>query len=55
MYKEHVSLHVWEIPVAMDAKHDDVFQVAQFWSVDRKRPLYITYIVSLSRKWHRLD
>jgi len=33
----------------MDAKHDNILQMAELWSIDSKSPLYITYIVSMGR------
>ena len=47
---EQESLHVWEIPLPMDTKHDNILQVAQLWSVDREGPLHIAYIVSMGRE-----
>lgn len=54
-YMEQDSSHIWKISVAMDTKHNDILQMAQFWSVDRKGPLYITYIVSMGHECRSLD
>ena len=54
-YMEQESLHVWEIPVAMDTEYDDILQMAQLWSVDGEGSLYIAYIVSLGFCFHYLD
>ena len=43
---EQESLHVWEIPVAMDTEYDDILQMAQLRSIDGEGPLYITHVVS---------
>ena len=52
---EQESSHVWEIPVAMDTKHNDILQMAQLRSIDGEGPLYITYVVSIGFDMRCLD